>query len=659
MGLQEFVSDPRFQSKDLRTKRAMLADYGVDESDFGPLLSYRPKAEAKPEATKSAAQAFVDRGIETAKGLGSLALDAGKSALTLEGQAKFLPRMAANLYEGAVQSGADAITRQQTPLRKAAAAVPFVGPYVMNAVSDIEEGKGSEVLGRTAFDALTLATPAKAGQVGRATVGAAKSAVPVAVDAAKAVGAAAIDPLTISLATTGASVGGQLAGPVGAVLGGGGVALLKIAPEVYKAVRAGLMARRGISGAQAEAVLMKMPTEELAATVQAVVEPAPAAAPVAAPAKASAEQVLQAQNAYKVQEKIRQGNPPQRAYSYEQAGLPVPPEVAAAEASRIRPIPPNKLPPVLPDPVVPEIAPAVEVITEAPKVRKPRAAKPKPEPAPAPAPEVTAPVAEVATVRPGTPGDNARTWMQKYAASDIEGRRALVKGLSGKLTYEDMRQLGAYTDDITTDGPLSTPKAVDIPALAKKVESEPTLDPIMMPAKNDAGVGPLNITAKLQDHPGYKELVEKVRGKSQEEALQILADAELKDWLIRPTMEMAGLEAPSAKAVRGAVERVKDRKWDEWQLTARDVGEGDVVTRPHPGQASPAFVNERLKYLQEQAAKRGDAPAKFAEQVAQNKTKGAELAAVLEGSKPIESLAMKNQGEALHAKAKARKKKKE
>lgn len=385
MGLQEFVSDPRFQSKDLRTKRAMLADYGVDESDFGPLLSYRPKAEAKPEATKSAAQAFVDRGIETAKGLGSLALDAGKSALTLEGQAKFLPRMAANLYEGAVQSGADAIARQfpkgmdnqpenaefyRSAARGGAAAVPFVGPYVMNAVSDIEEGKGSEVLGRTAFDALTLATPAKAGQVGRATVGAAKSAVPVAVDAAKAVGAAAIDPLTISLATTGASVGGQLAGPVGAVLGGGGVALLKIAPEVYKAVKSGLMARKGISGAQAEAALLKMPAEELAATVQAVVEPPPVAAPVAAPAKASAEQVLQAQNAYKVQQKIKQGKPPARAYSYEQAGLPVPPEVAAAEASRIRPIPPNKLPPVLPDPVVREIAAAPKpvVTPEAPAV---------------------------------------------------------------------------------------------------------------------------------------------------------------------------------------------------------------------------------------------------------------------------------------------------
>ncbi len=353
MGLQEFVSDPRFQSKDLRTKRAMLSDYGVAESDFGPLLSYRPKVETPVEVPKGAAQAFVDRGIETAKGLGSLALDAGKSALTLEGQAKFLPRMAANMYEGAVQSGADAITRQQTPLRKAAAAVPVLGPYVMNAVSDIEEGKGAEVAGRTAFDALTLATPAKAGQVGRATVGAAKSAVPVAVDAAKAVGAAAIDPLTISLATTGASVGGSLAGPVGAILGGGGVAVLKTAPEVWKAVKAGLMSRRGISGAQAEAALIKMPAEELAAAVQAVVEPAPAAAP----AKASADQVLKAQNAYKVNQKIQQGNPPQRAYSYEQAGLPVPAEVAAAEASRIKPIPPNKLPPVLPDPVVTEIAP--------------------------------------------------------------------------------------------------------------------------------------------------------------------------------------------------------------------------------------------------------------------------------------------------------------
>lgn len=622
------------------------------------------KADVQPEAPKSAAQSFLDRGVETAKGLGSLALDAGKSALTIEGQAKFLPRMAANMYEGAVQSGADAITRQQTPTRKALAAVPVLGPYVMNAVSDIEEGKGAEVAGRTAFDALTLATPAKAGQVGRATVGAAKSAVPVAVDAAKALGKAAVDPLTALAASNGAAVGAQLAGPLGATIGGGGMAALLTAPKVFKAVNEGLAARRGISVAQAEAALLKMPAEELAATVQAVVEPAPAAAP----AKASADQVLKAQNRFKVEKAIRQGNAPARAYSYEQAGLPVPAEVAAAEASRIKPIPPNKLPPVLPDPVVPEITPPVEVITKAPEVRKPRAAKPKPvqaEPVPAskepwqmtrdeylrslPSKEV-----EISSLYPGQ--------MEKYTTQNksvtnapivvdgtvirdghhrIQEAKARGESTIKAVSKEDFTKYRKEVTRAVEDG-KPVPKEVleQFPELAPKVETGPTLDPIMMPAKNDAGVGPLNITAKLQDHAGYKELVEKVRGKSQEEALQILADAELKDWLIRPTMEMAGLEAPSAKAVRGAVEAVKDRKWDEWQRTAGDVGEGGVVVRPHPGQASPAFVNERLKYLQDQAVKRGDGPEQFKAKVEANKSKGAELAAALDGSEVPKSGAM-------------------
>lgn len=50
-----------------------------------------------------------------------------------------------------------------------------------------------------------------------------------------------------------------------------------------------------------------------------------------------------------------------------------------------------------------------------------------------------------AQVKKAGAGEFARDWIQKYAAADIEGRRALVKGLSGKLTYEDMRQLAAYT----------------------------------------------------------------------------------------------------------------------------------------------------------------------------------------------------------------------
>lgn len=249
-----------------------------------------------------------------------------------------------------------------------AAVLPVIGPI---AAGIGEQAGTGDIAGAAGKLTGLLALPAAA--KGTARVG--KAAAPIAGDVATGLGKVISDPGTytaiMSGAGTGAAVGGSVIGyPAAATAGAITAATLKASPEIFKAVKAGLMARKGISGAQAEAALLKMPAEELAATVQAVVEPPPVAAPVAAPAKASAEQVLQAQNAYKVQQKIQQGNPPARAYSYEQAGLPVPPEVAAAEASRIRPIPPNKLPPVLPDPVVREIAPAPKpvVTPEAPAV---------------------------------------------------------------------------------------------------------------------------------------------------------------------------------------------------------------------------------------------------------------------------------------------------
>jgi len=70
------------------------------------------------------------------------------------------------------------------------------------------------------------------------------------------------------------------------------------------------------------------------------------------------EAIKQAQNRYKVERMAAAGKPASRAHSYEQAGLPVSPEVSAAEANRIRPIPPSKLTPeVKPAPKAPEPAP--------------------------------------------------------------------------------------------------------------------------------------------------------------------------------------------------------------------------------------------------------------------------------------------------------------
>lgn len=114
--------------------------------------------------------------------------------------------------------------------------------------------------------------------------------------------------------------------------------------------------------------------------------------------------------------------------------------------SEIRPIPPQKLPPVLPDPMVPELA---------------------------------APAGSAAKLSGA--GQNARDWLQKYAEAGKGGTKAevaaarakLVKGLSGKLGFEDMRQLGAYTDDISTVNPGAPPPAVMSTFRPVKLEDVP------------------------------------------------------------------------------------------------------------------------------------------------------------------------------------------
>jgi hypothetical protein len=132
---------------------------------------------------KGAVESFVDRGIETAKGLASTAKEVGSAALGFDpetgemvgtslAQAKLAKNAISGMYTGAVDAGAAAAARQMPQgsdrsttypqaIRAVAASLPVVGPYVMNKVSDIEEGKGAQVAGETAFDALAALAAAK------------------------------------------------------------------------------------------------------------------------------------------------------------------------------------------------------------------------------------------------------------------------------------------------------------------------------------------------------------------------------------------------------------------------------------------------------------------------------------------------------------------
>ncbi|TFH64395.1 MAG: hypothetical protein E4G90_08170, partial [Gemmatimonadales bacterium] len=171
----------------------------------------------------------------------------------------------------------------------------------------------------------------------------------------------------------------------------------------------------------------------------------------------------------------------------------------------------------------------------------------------------------------------------------------------------------------------------------------PPVDPIMDPAtmKGKISTGP--VYDAVRNAPGYQALVEKIRGLPTEEAVSVLVDAGLQDWLIAPTVEAAGGVRPAPKAVRAAVNAAQDAAYDA-RMAELLAPKGDVVTAPpaFPGQQGAPFVKgrtlpgaeDRLSYLQRTAAERGDAPARVAEKIAENKTKGSELAAALEG-KPV------------------------
>ena len=192
------------------------------------------------DAWKRRGGAFVDRGVEMAKGLGSLGLDAAKSALTLEGQVGFLPRMAKNAYEGMIDSSAEAINRQTSPERKGLAAVPVIGPYAMNVLSDYEEGKGPEAEGRMAADALSMLIPGS--KTGRGATGAAirladgKIMKPITKGLKPLVKRGAEMGVEMAPEAIGAVAGGALGGPTGAAAGALSGKALK---DAYRAVKEG------------------------------------------------------------------------------------------------------------------------------------------------------------------------------------------------------------------------------------------------------------------------------------------------------------------------------------------------------------------------------------------------------------------------------------
>jgi len=228
---------------------------------------------AAPEK-KGFFESFAERGVEAAKGLGSLALEAGKAAAGGPmSQATFLPNLAKGMYEGAAADREAAIARQfekDSPLRTGIAAIPLAGPYVMNAVSDIEEGKGAEVAGRTAFDALTAALPTKPGmalasRAAKGTKGAAHIAKDAAVGAYKGVKKLNAGDMVISGIANAA--GPQVASAVATFM-----LLKRTMPGIAAEVRKGWMKRNpGASGATVEGALNNMSPDELAKAIDEVV----------------------------------------------------------------------------------------------------------------------------------------------------------------------------------------------------------------------------------------------------------------------------------------------------------------------------------------------------------------------------------------------------
>lgn len=97
-------------------------------------------------------------------------------------------------------------------------------------------------------------------------------------------------------------------------------------------------------------------------------------------------------------------------------------------------------------------------------------------------------------------GDNARAWIKKYNESDPAGRKAMISGLSGKLNYEDMRQLASYNGDITSDNPAPPP--LSFSSAKPQSEVPPAIEALKKQSDIAKGLNEVSITLAKQISEG-------------------------------------------------------------------------------------------------------------------------------------------------------------
>lgn len=166
--LRTFVSDPRFQSKDDATKRAMLIDYGVEDGDIAPLISFRiqPSSADAPDVRGIGSGPAVRAGVQVlapinGKAVVDSVLDAGQVMQAMPGaMASVYGDYASGAMKGLGGMADEAIKRLGLP-RSQYADAAFEPSNDVQAV-----GKGGAQAGTT-----ILGTEAALGALGLSTMG--------------------------------------------------------------------------------------------------------------------------------------------------------------------------------------------------------------------------------------------------------------------------------------------------------------------------------------------------------------------------------------------------------------------------------------------------------------------------------------------------------
>lgn len=108
-------------------------------------------------------ESFVDRGKEFVSNLAEIPgalVDMAKQTSPAD-PLRPVRNMASAIGKGIMESSARSAERQGGGMRSLLGAVPVAGPYVMDKVSDIEEGNLQKVVGETGFDIASLLLPGK------------------------------------------------------------------------------------------------------------------------------------------------------------------------------------------------------------------------------------------------------------------------------------------------------------------------------------------------------------------------------------------------------------------------------------------------------------------------------------------------------------------